>query len=142
MNRFIASMIAMASGWGVLNSLLLVVWMFESRGFVGYVTVFAIASAVVVSVAWLVIYMPVYVLLPRDSMMFEWQVAIPFGFATGFLTGLLCFGGSVWAGAMAGLVGGSAAGVGRFLLPGTEPYVSPRPKESRWDQVEPINSKT
>ena len=140
MRAVAASFIAMAMGWGVLNALIGLVILVTSavsgawsiREVLGAGVWWLACTAVVVGVAWLVVYLPVYVSFRRESAFWKWSVCVPVGFVVGAILpfGFLALpalgdgggpGGLVLM-AMAGMVGGVAAIVGRFLVDWSRHY--------------------
>ncbi len=76
-------------------------------------SVWFVVSALVVGAAWLVVYLPVYALVPRGSCFWRWSVCVPCGAVVG---AIVPFGFWVIPEAVHG---GSLGGLALLLLPGT-----------------------
>lgn len=87
MRRVAASFVAMTAGWVVMNVGVSLLWVIAAggnlTGAAGWILFWWFATALVVGVAWLVIYLPVYLLVKRESAFWEWRNCVPAGAAIG-----------------------------------------------------------
>ena len=132
--RVFASLVAMTSGWLVMSVVGGIIWAGMTEGEAGDAVAWALFvgffGSFVAGAAWLLVYLPVYALVPTRSVFWRWEVCVPVGTFLAvlvFLVGwLLLGGGRDQMGApftfMAGVLGGVAAAVGRWLFPWSRHY--------------------
>ena len=146
MRRVGASFMAMTAGWLVMNLIgVPMMTPFHASSMLWW----AFFSSFVVAAAWLVIYLPIYALLPTRSVFWKWTVCIPLGVLVAALIPLVVFrvvdggiSGTDWGtaavfSAMAAIVGGVAAAVGRSLFPWSRNYEMQWPDRKRAESSKP-----
>ena len=94
MRRIAASIIAMAAGWAVMNMVLFLLFLaggkipLNAAGMIDSLRAsspWLMITALVVMGAWLVVYLPVFALMPRRSRFWNWSVCVPCGTVVGAL---------------------------------------------------------
>ena len=139
MRRVGASFIAMTAGWLVMTLVGVPMVAISLGGafneILGAVMLYGFFSSFVVGGAWLLVYLPVYALIPTRSAFWKWGICVPAGFVTGALVPLVFFivtNAGLWSASessvaamfigLAAIVGGVAAAVGRWLFPWSRNY--------------------